>query len=228
VNEQRLRLFSYKMTHDTGFAPNPFWGVLTLATCKPGIRRTKKEGDWIAGFTSQELCGDTVGAERLVFLMQATKPLSIAEYFRSKAYQAKIPKPNSSRAVERTGDNIYRPIKALPRSFRDFEQLRNPHHWDGNASCTKTAGGTKQHDLSGLFVIPAVRYVYLGRNALQIPGPVRPEVPKGQTAAGALTRDEARIRAFIEYVFSHAKDRNVLAPPHDWPAGDDSWQNADG
>ena len=29
-----MRLFAYKMTHDTGFAPNPFWGYLTLATCK--------------------------------------------------------------------------------------------------------------------------------------------------------------------------------------------------
>nr|WP_269667332.1 hypothetical protein [Polaromonas naphthalenivorans] len=28
------------MTHDSGFAPNPFHGTLTLATCKPGIRRT--------------------------------------------------------------------------------------------------------------------------------------------------------------------------------------------
>ncbi|MGE3595803.1 MAG: hypothetical protein AB7N70_09645 [Dehalococcoidia bacterium] len=42
---------SYKMTHDTGFAPNPFWGCLTLATCKPGIRQTRGPGDWIAGFT---------------------------------------------------------------------------------------------------------------------------------------------------------------------------------
>ncbi|WP_198140678.1 Nmad2 family putative nucleotide modification protein [Polaromonas naphthalenivorans] len=30
----------YLMTHDSGFAPNPFHGTLTLATCKPGIRRT--------------------------------------------------------------------------------------------------------------------------------------------------------------------------------------------
>ena len=34
-----MRLFAYKMTHDTGFAPNPFWGWMTLATCKSQIRR---------------------------------------------------------------------------------------------------------------------------------------------------------------------------------------------
>ena len=43
-----MRLFAYKMTHDTGFAPNPFWGCLTLATCKPKIRESKRPGDWVA------------------------------------------------------------------------------------------------------------------------------------------------------------------------------------
>jgi Nucleotide modification associated domain 2 len=61
-----MRLFSYKMTNDSGFAPNPFWGRLTLATCKPEIRKAKRVGDWIAGFTSRELCRDPIGSERLV------------------------------------------------------------------------------------------------------------------------------------------------------------------
>ena len=42
----------YKMTHDTGFAPNPFHGVLTLATCKPKIRACRKADDWVAGFAT--------------------------------------------------------------------------------------------------------------------------------------------------------------------------------
>ena len=33
-----MRLFTYKMTHDTGFAPNPFWGFLTLTTCAEDTR----------------------------------------------------------------------------------------------------------------------------------------------------------------------------------------------
>ena len=49
------RLFSFKITRDTGFAPNPFWGRLTLATCKPRIRASKRPSNWIAGFTSRSL-----------------------------------------------------------------------------------------------------------------------------------------------------------------------------
>lgn len=55
---QNLRLFSYKLTNDSGFAPNPFAGVMTLAACKPKIRLCKMPGDWIAGFTSGQLDTD--------------------------------------------------------------------------------------------------------------------------------------------------------------------------
>jgi hypothetical protein len=66
-----MRLFSYKLTTDLDFAPNPFYGMLTLVTCKPGKRRTKKKGDWIAGFTSGKSCGDKVGKKKLIYLGSA-------------------------------------------------------------------------------------------------------------------------------------------------------------
>lgn len=38
-SDKSIRLFSYKQTDDTGFAPNPFHGVCTLATCKADYYR---------------------------------------------------------------------------------------------------------------------------------------------------------------------------------------------
>ena len=35
-----MHCFRYRMDHDYGFAPNPFWGTLTLATCKAQIRKS--------------------------------------------------------------------------------------------------------------------------------------------------------------------------------------------
>ena len=87
----RARLFSYKLTHDTGFAPNPFFGVCTLATCKPRIRESKRVGDWIAGFTSKRLGGDEVGSERLVYLMQIAEKLPFERYHSDPRFVAKIP-----------------------------------------------------------------------------------------------------------------------------------------
>ena len=36
-----MNCFRYKLDHDYGFAPNPFHGVITLDTCKGGIRKNK-------------------------------------------------------------------------------------------------------------------------------------------------------------------------------------------
>ena len=33
-----MYLYSYVITRDYGFAPNPFWNICSLATCKPQIR----------------------------------------------------------------------------------------------------------------------------------------------------------------------------------------------
>ena len=123
-----MRLFAYKMTHDTGFAPNPFWGFLTLATCKPGMRRSKRAGDWIAGFTSKDLCGHHVGEERLVFLMQVDERIALADYFRDGRFQSRIPQNGPVANVYRCGDNIYRPLVRHAWDAQDFEQLPNGHH----------------------------------------------------------------------------------------------------
>lgn len=52
-----LKMWSYRITYDTQFAPNPFKGVLTLATCKPMIRSSSlsKPGVWIAGFAGKTI-----------------------------------------------------------------------------------------------------------------------------------------------------------------------------
>ena len=37
--KQRMIVYEYVMTSDSGFAPNPFHGACTLACCKPKIRK---------------------------------------------------------------------------------------------------------------------------------------------------------------------------------------------
>lgn len=46
-------LFSYCIPYDDGAAPNPFWGLCTLAICKPAIHRKTNERDWIVGTGSK-------------------------------------------------------------------------------------------------------------------------------------------------------------------------------
>lgn len=46
-------VFIYVVDRDFGFAPNPFHGYCTLATCKPGIRKSAAMGDWVVGMAAQ-------------------------------------------------------------------------------------------------------------------------------------------------------------------------------
>jgi hypothetical protein len=64
-----MRYFSYVVARDYGFAPNPFLGICTLATCKPDIRKAAGVGDWIFGTGSAKwkLTG------HLVFAMNVTE-----------------------------------------------------------------------------------------------------------------------------------------------------------
>lgn len=217
-----MALFSYKLTHDSGFAPNPFGAHLTLATCKPGIRQTKKVGDWVAGFTSGKLCRSPVGEEQLVYLMQVSEKLSIAEYFRDNRFKDKIPNLGAADERSRCGDNIYRPLRPDASTARDFEQLENPNHWDGKVSCS--VGEHTRHDTGGRFVLVADKFIYFGEQALFIAPEHRPAVPYGVTRYGKETRDVRRADAFIEFVFAQAPDRSIVAPPRSWPKDDQSWR----
>ena len=209
------RLFSYKMTHDTGFAPNPFWGYLTLATCKPKIREAKLPGDWIAGFTSGTLCGDAVGLERLVFLMQVDEKMTIADYFRDERFSRKIPLHGAADHRRQVGDNIYRPLMENPLSDDEFVQVDDYSHGPGE----------KSHDLSGHYVLAAKRFAYFGRKALFVPADCRPTVPYGQAPSGQRTHDPERVMRLIEFVKeTSGLDAAVVAPPHTWPTENGSWQ----
>ncbi|MGA3124805.1 MAG: hypothetical protein ABSF69_29000 [Polyangiaceae bacterium] len=78
------RLYSYCIPVDDGAAPNPYWGVCTLAICKPRIRATATAGDWIAGtgakFARLGDGGSKDMSGKLVFAMRVTQKVTMAEY----------------------------------------------------------------------------------------------------------------------------------------------------
>lgn len=44
-----IRIYRYVLAYDRGMAPNSRGGLITLATCKPEIRKTARAGDWVIG-----------------------------------------------------------------------------------------------------------------------------------------------------------------------------------
>lgn len=227
-----MRLFAYKQTHDTGFAPNPFHGVCTLATCKAYIRKHKQVGDWIAGFTSNKLNGDEVGHERLIYLMQVAEKLPFGEYYTDRRFAKKIPvrrsvqccdkcehtkccldkgSPNvlrSEHCIQTVGDNIY--------WKHDGERFQVPN-------CSHMPEDMDE-DTSGEFVlIGTPTFFYFGSEPLVIPPRVRPKVPRCQSGHGVRTWDAVRAHAFVDFVMKN-RSAGIHAQPTSWLTGDTTWQ----
>ncbi|MET0106059.1 MAG: hypothetical protein ABW072_13095 [Sedimenticola sp.] len=97
-----MRFYSYVVARDYGFAPNPFGGVCTLATCKPLIRKGASIGDWVIGTGSARNSKEN----HVIFLMKVTKKLTFDEYWNDPAYLHKRPIMNGS-LKQMYGDNIY-------------------------------------------------------------------------------------------------------------------------
>lgn len=155
----KMRLFSYIVSHDTGFAPNPFWGYCTLACCKPVIRRVAQKGDWVVGISPKSR------GNRLVHAMRITeRPISFGDYFCDPRFECKKPDYRKKSTIYRRGDNIYRPF-----GQGEYKQLRSRHSLATGAEDSVK----KHHDLSGRFVLISERFFYWGRESILLPPRLR-------------------------------------------------------
>lgn len=142
-------LYLYVVARDFGFAPNPFFGICTLATCKPVIRRTAAVGDWIVGTGSKER-----GRERdLVFAMRVTETLTYEEYWADPRFLQKRPNLRGSKK-QAFGDNVYR----RDAGSADWLQLDSHHSLRDGQPNPENVG----HDTQTNRVLISTDFVYWG------------------------------------------------------------------
>jgi hypothetical protein len=73
-----MKIYVYKMSHDSGTAPCVENGLLTLAICKPDIRRLVKVGDFVLG-----IGGQYIGQGRVIYAAKVTGKMGPGEeYYR--------------------------------------------------------------------------------------------------------------------------------------------------
>ena len=152
-----MRLFSYVVARDYGFAPNPFFGRCTLATCKPHVRKAANVGDWVIGTGSKERERES----RLVFAMKVTERMTFDQYWRDARFAGK--KPNLAGSKKQAfGDNIYH------RDGRGRWTQADSHHSysDGRANRNNICRDTGVDR-----VLMSDDFVYFGS--------VGPEIPRG-------------------------------------------------
>lgn len=191
-----MKVFSYKVIRDYGFAPNPFHGFCTLATCKPHVRERADIGDIVIGGGSVSRLGD-----RAIFAMRVTERLSFDQYWADVRFFRKRPSfvHNEARAF---GDNIYHHVAD------QWVQEDSHHSFEGGGINNENL----VRDTSVDQVLISDDFVYWGGE-----GPFLPT----EILDHGLPRDyrssymDDEVDAIVEW-FSTIKPRGRLALPADW------------
>ena len=148
------RVFSYIVKRDYGFAPNPFYGTLTLATCKPKIRKLADVGDFLIGnATASE-------GNKLIFMAKISEVMTFDTYWTSPRFQPKKPVMNGS-LKKLYGDNIY-------HHDQNGNWLQeNSHHSlaDGSVNMENLNRDTSTTDR----VLICENFFYLGKSMFHVP-----------------------------------------------------------
>ena len=186
------KLFTYKVMHDGGSAPNPYSELCTLAICKPAIRRVARVGDVIVGFGCKSNGDDE---HRIVYCMIIDEVLTWDAYIsacKMGKYKNRIPtSPNDP------GDCIW----SSTIQAHDPLDSHSGHDKDDFNNDVK----------SGENVLIGKKYWYFGNGANQYIC-INEELPLVGRGHRSTSNDLARREAFEMFFTKALVDRNILAP----------------
>ena len=181
-----VRLHSYVVAIDDGFAPNPFYGYCTLATCKPKIRRYAKIGDWILGTGPKRK--NRQGS--LVYAMRVTEKMDFDSYWADPRFEDK--RPSLFQSVRKSrGDNIY-------------HTALDGNRWIQEDSCHSNQNGTPNathiaHDTDPATMLISNDFIYHGGGPIRLI-PVFNGVDVCARRGHKSKFDDIVIKAFVDWI----------------------------
>lgn len=196
-------IFCYRIDHDRGLAPNPFFNVCSLAVCKPDWRRAADVGDYVIGTSSHNQRNGGIGG-RAVYAMRVTEKMEFDKYWNDSRFMKKRPKMAGTR-IKRCGDNIYHHD---PLTGTWIQEDSMHCHADGLVS-----QGDLATDTSVDFVLLSTDYIYWGTHAPTLP----PELSRlgGKYARQLRYLTPAEEIAFFEWI-EPLLGQGLVGMPIDW------------
>lgn len=98
---------TYRLDHDLGFAPNPYFGWCTLACCMPQIRKHASPGDVIVGVAGSGANGLGRIHPQLIYWMLVDEALTFDQYWYDPRFTRKRPRISGPK-MHAVGDRTYR------------------------------------------------------------------------------------------------------------------------
>lgn len=198
----------YVVDRDFGFAPNPFHGTCTLATCMPRVRAKANTNDWVVGMGGARL----KATRRCIYAMRVTRTMSFNDYWTDAAFLDKRPVRNGSSAMM-VGDNIYhRDLADAP-----WQQLDSHHsNPDGTINTLNVA-----KDTSADRVLISRDFYYFGKMAEPVPETILNGLGY-KNGIGHRKFDSAKSAALLSWLQGeHKRQHNlVVADPFDFEQPD--------
>ncbi len=158
-----MKIYSYRIEHDFGLAPNPFGQYCTLVVCKPVIRKSRnlELGDWVIGTGSKALANSTSFecTTKLIYAMMVTEMLTMQEYWEDIRFKYKRPIMKGT-LITMFGDNFYH------KDENDTWVQEDSAHSNRDGTCNINHLNA---DISGKNAIISESFFYFGDNAPQIP-----------------------------------------------------------
>lgn len=194
--------FSYKLDHDYGLAPNPFWGYCTLGVCKSQIRnnRNLQIGSWIFGLGSRKLNREN----HLIYAMQVEEKLTFQEYWVDERFQSKKPKEYGTLKML-YGDNIYSQENGI------WKQLNSAHSLQNAPNVAHM-----NRDISGTFVLVSKNFFYFGEKAI----PIKEEYSTGVICNGrnfcSPNLEESVTQNFVGWLNDNYVAGKLYGDPINW------------
>ncbi len=197
-----IKLYSYVVARDYGFAPNPFNGWCTLATCKPRIRRSASIDDWVVGTGSAK----NGKVDRIVYAMRVCETMTLNEYWQDARFKNKRPNLYSSMR-QAFGDNIY---------HRDSDseqwQQEDSHH---SYRCGQVNFRNIDHDTKTDRVLISDEFIYWGKSGPIIPMFQNIDIRKKGSGHKCHFPEEV-VNECINWIRTQ-RNQGYCEEPFDWP-----------
>ena len=198
-----MRFYSYRVEHDFGLAPNPFWKYCTLAVCKGQIRNSRKLsiGDWIFGFGTKSLGVP----QKLIYAMRVDEIVTFDEYWNDKRFAYKKPVINGS-LKQMYGDNFYHTVNGVVvqenSAHSKNDGIENSEH--------------KEKDTRGKNVLVSSCFYYFGDACVEIPTEFKSIIGTPRPIKSGSIPEEVK-EPFLNWLSSNFQ-QGIMGDPISWKA----------
>jgi len=202
------KIYIYVVVRDFGFAPNPFHGYCTLATCKPKIRNSAEVKDWVIGMGGCMDSSRVNATGRCIFAMHITEKITFNEYWTNPIFLDKKPIRNGSQKMM-VGDNIY----YHDSSSNEWSQADSHHSMaDGSVNLDNL-----NKDTSSKNVLISQHFLYFGREAPVVPHELLNTIGyKNGIGHRVFNENTTGVRTLIDWLYSQGSLNQVISDPFDF------------